>query len=240
MPSSPVSVAELDACPHPRGPGISVCLRCRAEANQRAAARRRRYLERGGGAAVVMLVALVAGTRALGDSGRSRMPRDAAGTPEAMPARPAERFTVTQASAEEPRRGGAPVAALPALHALPASTLAAGPTDLGEGRSAERDGDRVLVHFDTPVFRTRRRDKFEQTVRSTLPRVYGALADSALAELPIGELAATGDLLTELPARGIALPAQQGTVLTLWPLTRPGQDGPLVVGYRVSVGARRD
>ena len=74
----------------------------------------------------------------------------------------------------------------------------------------------------------------KHVVHLTLPEVYGALADSALAALPEGQLGEAGDLLTELPRRGVTLPAQDGWVLTLWPTTRPGQDGPLVTSYRVT------
>lgn len=125
-------------------------------------------------------------------------------------------------------------AATPAAAQPPAPVVAAGRTALQGGIIVER-GDSVVVHFDTPVYRTRRRDKFEHVVRTTLPAVYGALADSALAALPMGELAAAGNLLTEIPASGVQLPPAQGWAITLWPGTRPGQDGPLVVRYRVSV-----
>ena len=91
-------------------------------------------------------------------------------------------------------------------------------------------GRTVAVHLDTPATRTRRRDKFERMVRATLPAVFGATADSALAAVPAGSLASTGDLLTELPTRGLRLATPNGT-LALWPATRPGRDGPLVVTY---------
>jgi hypothetical protein len=117
------------------------------------------------------------------------------------------------------------------------------PILVGEGRSdlldsvvVERAGDSVVVDFDTQDRRTRRRDKFERVVRETLPRVYGASAAQALAAIPDGALL-TGDLLTELPDRGLHLPLGTGWTLDLWPETRPGRDGPLVVSYRVQ--ARR-
>jgi hypothetical protein len=94
----------------------------------------------------------------------------------------------------------------------------------------------VTVYFDTPVTRTRRPEKFERIVRTTLPRIYGADSPAAAAvqAFPEGQLlASAGDLLTELPTRGLELPAGPGRALTLWPGTRPGEDGPLVVSYRV-------
>lgn len=130
----------------------------------------------------------------------------------------------------------APVAVTPAL-AVPrlAPAVAEGRTELGDSIFALREGSIVTVHFDTPMGRTRRRDKFESMVRSTLPRIYGAAADSALAALPVGALTGAGDLLTELPANGIRLALSNGATLSIWPRTRPGRDGPLVVAYRAIV-----
>jgi hypothetical protein len=72
-------------------------------------------------------------------------------------------------------------------------------------------------------------------VRRTLPLVYGAHIDSVLRTIPDGEIAGTADLLHELPHRGLHLRVAPGWMLDLWPETRPGQDGPLVVGYRARV-----
>ena len=100
---------------------------------------------------------------------------------------------------------------------------------------AVRAGNTVAVHFDTELMRTRRAEKFEQIVRATLPAVYGALADSALAAVPPGKLFAAADLLTKLPTTGLHLRAANGVTLAVWPETRPGRDGPLVIAYRASV-----
>lgn len=107
-----------------------------------------------------------------------------------------------------------------------------GRTDLTASLVAERGGDSVTVDFDAPATRTRRRDKFEAVVRQTLPMVFGAPMDSVLRAIPAGGIAGGADLLTELPTRGVHLPVGQGWTLDLWPGTRPGQDGPLVVKYR--------
>ena len=45
-----------------------------------------------------------------------------------------------------------------------------GRTELGDSMYVERGGDSAVVHFDTEMGRTRRRDKFEATLRATLPR----------------------------------------------------------------------
>jgi hypothetical protein len=110
-----------------------------------------------------------------------------------------------------------------------------GLTELKDSVQLERAGDSVFVDFDLMMTRTRRRDKFERIVRETLPAVYGARVDSVLAAIPEGSLLGDGDLLTELPRRGIHLPLGTGYQLTVWPETRPGRDGLLVVRYRARV-----
>jgi hypothetical protein len=126
-------------------------------------------------------------------------------------------------------------AALPTGVAAP--VIDAGRTELADGMYAVRKGTEVTVYFDTELARTRRRDKFENVVRQTLPAIFGERADSILATVPGGEVARGGDLLGDLPARGITLPPSGGWAITLWPETRPGRDGPLVVSYRASIAA---
>ena len=75
-------------------------------------------------------------------------------------------------------------------------------------------------------------EKFERFLRATLPRVYGPAIEPALAAVPFGGLTAQGALLSELPTRGIRVPVGQGWTLDVFPDTRPGQDGPLVIRYR--------
>ena len=108
-----------------------------------------------------------------------------------------------------------------------------GRTDLPDSLYAERRADTVVVHFDTSPARTRRADKFEAIVRQTLRSVYGAVADTLLAAVPTGHLVMHNELVTTLPSRGIRLTSASGARLQLWPETRPGRDGPLVVAYRV-------
>lgn len=109
----------------------------------------------------------------------------------------------------------------------------AGRSGLSDSMYVERDADSAVVHFDTEMGRTRRRDKFETTIRLTLPILYGAAADSMLAALPEGAITGNRDLVNEVAVRGVQLSAPGGGVLELWPVIRPGRDGPLVVGYRV-------
>ena len=119
----------------------------------------------------------------------------------------------------------------------PAPAVADGRTELEGGMYAMRSGDTVTVYFDTPEARTRRPEKFEQIVRATLPVIHGSTAQSILGALPPGALVGAADLLTDLPTRGVHLRSTDGRALSLWPETRAGRDGPLVVSYR-SVLAR--
>jgi hypothetical protein len=129
-----------------------------------------------------------------------------------------------------------PTPAVVASHASPPLSLIVpqGRTVLPDSVYIDRGGDTVVVDFDTDDARTRRRDKFERVLRETLPVVYGARVDSVLAAIPQGSLV-TGDLLGELPVRGLHVPLTDRWTLDLWPETRPGRDGPLVVRYRARV-----
>lgn len=138
-------------------------------------------------------------------------------------------------SSATPVDAAAPTGVAPTVGA-PTPLLPSGRTDLPDSIFAVRKGDTVVVYFDTSPARTRRADKFDRIVRQTLGAVYGPLADSALAKIEAGALAAPGDLLTEAPRRGIHLPLPGGFKISLWPETRPGRDGPLVVAYRTVVG----
>jgi hypothetical protein len=139
----------------------------------------------------------------------------------------------------EVRQQGTPTA-VPAPAPAPSSTPLSAPlspivkegrTELGGDLIVERGADSLMLDFDTPATRTRRRDKFESVVRRTLPMLYGAAVDSVLRATPDGALVGDADLLAELPKRGVHLRVAQGWTLDVWPQTRPGQDGPLVIAY---------
>jgi hypothetical protein len=108
---------------------------------------------------------------------------------------------------------------------------------MGDGLYIERAGETVTVHFDTPTTRTRRRDKFESVVRRTLPEVYGSAAEAILSSIPEGTLVDPAIMVTDIAerGRGVRLDSGDGWKFSLWPETRPGEDGPLVVSYRVAV-----
>lgn len=206
-----------------------MCLRCRYEA--RAADRKRRYLvvARVGIAAsgvVVAISLLIGAMMAIAPATRSTEAREAtqAGTvvqaavPRASVTRVAEKPAPSPAAKLEPR-------------------IAEGRRDFADSVFAIREGLQVTVHFDTELLRTRHDWKFERVVRSTLPLVFGSAVRAALDSIPAGLLAAGGDLLTELPSRGIDVPVGEGQTLRVYPVIRPGQDGPLVVAYRASTAS---
>ena len=100
--------------------------------------------------------------------------------------------------------------------------------------------DAHALNLGTTVFVTLKTAKhnaawFEQFVRATLPLIYGRSATDALSKIPDGGLAAQGDLFAELPQKGMRIPVGDAWTIRLFPETRPGNDGPLVVRYRVSV-----
>lgn len=110
-----------------------------------------------------------------------------------------------------------------------------GQSVVGDSLLVTRADSFVTLSFDRPMVRTRIPDKFERFVRSTLPALYGAVADSALTRIPEGGLARQGDLINELPARGMRIPVAPGLSIALYPITRSGRDGPLVTQYRTLV-----
>ena len=116
-----------------------------------------------------------------------------------------------------------------------APTIGDGRTSLRDGIVAERHGDEITVHFDTPAGRTRRPEKFEGILRATLPQIFGAAVDSALRAMPAGTIVPPQGLTTELPTQGLYIPLPGGPTLRIWPETRPGEEGPLVVRYRVLI-----
>ena len=227
-----MSPDSLATCPHDVGPGTTVCLRCRRDARAAARVRRYRLLARLG------LVGLaLSGFAAAGTAGANALQaRRSADVDQPQPVAEASAPATAAprsrgAKAQQPRTEPDTQRASPPMWPV----FAAGRADLREDLFAMRDGNTVTVHFDTPAKRTRRPEKFEAVVRATLAQVYGPAADSLLATIPEGSLARGGDLLTELPTRGLRWPLASGWTLELWPVTRPGQDGPLVVAYRTTM-----
>jgi hypothetical protein len=200
-----------------------VCLRCRQE--ERDARRRHRLriaakigLLSTGSAALLALI--VAGISAIASDASSVDELvGQSGAPAPAPARPA---------VERSRPASTPTPA----PAPPLPVIASGRSYLGDSVFVDRTGGSVLVHFDTETLRTRFVWKFEAVIRSTLPAVFGPDAGAALELIPEGEFV-RGDLLRELPTRGLrlGLESTRGSI-TIWPVTRPGRDGPIVVAYK--------
>jgi hypothetical protein len=224
----------VQTCPHGLRPGTTVCLHCRHDA--RVAARQRRYrliaraglLMLGGGAIVALVIGGVVAIAPGEDSaiaavGQSVTMVSSAGAPA----------STTAAASPSARPATPPVAAAPVERLVLRPSIPEGRRELGDSMFAVREGSNVTVHFDTETLRTRFDWKFEGVVRATLPLVYGEVTRAALDSIPSGTMVRGGDLLTDLPTRGfpIAVGADQ---LRVWPITRPGRDGPLVVGYRAS------
>ncbi|HEY2067538.1 MAG TPA: hypothetical protein VGG84_16410 [Gemmatimonadaceae bacterium] len=222
-------------CTHDLGPGTKVCLRCRQEQRDVDRARQQRLLVKVGVIGLGLVFAYVAGASVVT---AVRGASTAARKTEPPPTMLATTEVVQQGhgSVDAPRMERAPAAsqtAAPSPVSAPLSIIIpAGRTDTVDDVILERTGDSVVVDFDTDIARTRRGDKFDRIVRQTLPLVYGPRVDPVLAAIPAGTLANDGDLVTELPARGIHLPLSDGWMLDVFPETRPGRDGPLVVTYR--------
>ena len=241
------------ACAHDLGRGTTVCLRCRQERRDAERARQQRLLGLSGVAVLGLIGIYVIGASAASAIRANPRSDSARVTPRASvvassesegrdvalqgAVAPVSAVASSPAAASVPAPAATPVTArVTALAPLSRSPVAfivrEGRTTFPDSIIAERGGDSVIVDFDTPGARTRRRDKFEDVVRRTLPLVYGATVDSVLRAIPAGGIIGSVDLLTELPRRGAHLRIAAGWTLDLWPETRPGQDGPLVVGYR--------
>jgi hypothetical protein len=225
-------------CPHELRPGTTVCLRCRNEARLAARTRlRRNILVVGLPAFGLVVIAIFAALRLPAFlRSRASAPNESPSPPPVTVAAPPLATTPTVAPV-------APTPAPPVAVGPPLTPkIAQGRTALADGMYAERSDSVVIVHFDAPATRTRRPEKFERIVRTTLPVIYGPVADSILAHIPQGSLIGSADLVTALPTNGLQLPLADGWTLGVWPETRPGRDGPLVVLYRITVtkGAARN
>ena len=251
----------IPPCTHELRPGTTVCLRCQHAERAIQRAKQRQMLARGGAAvislAIIAGIGVAAATafRARGGSAEiAATPTVADPTTD-----PDSTDSTDSVSTVVPTAGGPDAGTVATLQAAPAVSppvvsgaatptpapaapmvtakqvalvVPVGRSELRDTMIAERAGDTVRVSFDLLLSRTRRPDKFEAIIRSTLPQVYGASVDSALRALPPGAVARAGDLMTTLPERGFHIPLTDGRTLGVWPVTRAGRDGPLVVAYR--------
>ncbi len=188
-----------------------------------------------GAGAVVLAVVITAG--ALGATGllsrranRQMRPTEIAATPQAAtPVIPPDPIDSAVKAVMTPSDTAANARA-PLVPQVPL-----GESTVSGGFTATRVDSTVTLSFDMPMARTRIPERFERLVRATLPAIYGSAVDSVLAKIPMGGIAAQGDLITDLPTRGVRVPLNDGWAIRLYPETRPGKDGPLVIHYRVAV-----
>lgn len=235
---SPAPSTSTTSCTHDLGYGTTVCLRCRQERRDAARARQQRIFALSGICAMGLL-----GVYVMGASAANAWRATKRGDTVHVASRASVVASSVSGAGVVKQQGStilasSPAATVPASPAVGGGATAPLSIRIREGRSdlpdsliAERAGDSVVVDFDTPLTRTRRRDKFESVVRRTLPLVFSAPIDSVLRTIPDGGIVGGVDLLTELPKRGVHLRVADGWTLDLWPETRPGQDGPLVVSY---------
>jgi len=242
-----MSSRSIPPCDHELRPGTAVCLRCQHAERAARRARQRQIMARG--TAVAMVLGVIAAIGMAGASVirnrawtegtetlvRSAEPQadsatDATVSPTTDPTPTVEvpQRTAGSSAAPAAMAGSRPAAA--GMKVAP--VVPVGGTALRDSMVADRAGDTVRVRFDLELSRTRRPEKFEAIVRSTLPQVYGAAVDSALRALPEGAVARAGDLVTTLPEQGFHIPLPGGRMIAVWPETRQGRDGPLVVAYR--------
>ena len=241
----------LNSCPHDLRPGTTVCLHCRWEARSAVRRRRRRALVRGSSALAVLstlgvmgLVGRVAiqgrtlapsardATVAVTDNGGDAAIQKPAAAVAVAPTSPTIAAPAPLSASPSPAQQGAAkvTGAAPLTPVVPQ-----GQSSLADSLLATRSDSVITVSFDRTMIRTRNPWKFERLVRTTLPALYGPVADSALKRIPEGALAQQGDLINDLPTRGLRIPVAPGWMFALYPITRPGHDGPLVTQYRVSL-----
>ena len=242
----------IPPCDHELRPGTTVCLRCQHAERAVKLARQRQLIARGTAATLVLGVIAaigIGGATAIRGYVATRSTQAPARADEPQPVTDSTADSSTTAAADSAMPAPAPIRPTEIVTAVPRATgvnspstpstgvmvapvVPVGRTALRDTMVADRAGDTVRVSFDLALSRTRRPEKFEAIVRSTLPQVYGSAVDSALRALPDGAVARAGDLVTTLPEQGFRIPLAGGRTIAVWPETRAGRDGPLVIAYR--------
>ena len=161
-------------------------------------------------------------------------------TPPKQPAEPKVAPVVQQAAETTP----APVvpAPVPATDAAPARPAAHGGYVLVEGRTqladsvyAIRTGDSVIVNFDAFGFRTRRSAKLEQSLRLTLPLLFGRMATASVDTVAPGAFVTERDVVGALARDGMRVKLDNGATAHIRVLTRIVSDGPIAIGYLTTI-----
>jgi hypothetical protein len=167
-------------------------------------------------------------------------PKAAAPTKTAVKA-PAPKATepVVQQSAEKPVESAPSVAAPTATPARPTAhagyVLVEGRTQLTDSIFAVRTGDSVVVNFDAYGYRTRRSDKLETSLRTTMPLVFGKSATAFIDTLADGGLVTTKDVVGDLATNGMRVKLDNGATARIRVLTRIVSDGPIAIGYLTTI-----
>jgi hypothetical protein len=113
--------------------------------------------------------------------------------------------------------------------------LVEGRTQLADSIFAVRTGDSVVVNFDAFGFRTRRSAKLEQSLRLTLPLVFGKMAIASIDTVAIGGLVTSKDVIGELATSGMRVKLDNGAIARIRVLTRMVSDGPIAIGYLTTI-----
>jgi hypothetical protein len=109
--------------------------------------------------------------------------------------------------------------------------LVEGKTQLSDSVYAIRTGDSVIVNFDAYGYRTRRSAKFENSLRETLPMVFGKMATASLDTIAAGSLVTNRDVVGALAGEGMPITLSNGASVRIKVLTRVVTDGPIAIGY---------
>jgi len=241
-------------CTHDRGRGTTVCLRCRHEQARASQRRRQKFLIQFLGFASVAAIVGVAGVGAASTLRNRDSVTTSAGTvvdtkPTARAKRPAKQLTPKSEPVVQQSAAAAPVqapAAPPVTTIAPASVvsrpaprggyvLVEGRTRLADSIYAMRAGDSVVVNFDAYGFRTRRAAKLEQSLRLTLPMVFGKMATASIDTVSPGGFVTNRDVVGSLAGEGMRVTLDNGSTVRIRVLTRVVSDGPIAIGYLATI-----
>jgi hypothetical protein len=110
-----------------------------------------------------------------------------------------------------------------------------GRTQLADSVYAIRTGDSVIVNFDAFGFRTRRSTKLEQSLRLTLPLVFGRMATTSVDTMAAGTFVTERDVVGALARDGMRVTLDNGATARIRVLTRIVSDGPIAIGYLATI-----
>lgn len=204
------------------------------------------------GLASIVAVLVVAGVSAAStlrnnDTSETTSEGTVVSEPKTTPAKAAPKATATRQSAPVVQQSAEkPVSPAPASAAAPTPAparpvanagyvLVEGRTQLTDSISAVRTGDSVVVNFDAFGYRTRRSSKLEQSLRLTLPMVFGKMAIASIDTVAVGELVTSKDVIGELATTGMRVKLDNGATAHIRVLTRVVSDGPIAIGYLTTI-----